>query len=458
MDPNANVDAEKALAAAASNQSAQAKPSGLTPDTFKQRLVNVHPNGVASDGRKYSDIPAAELTQMVVNVHPDGVTKDGYKYSDFLPPAPVVQPAPEMNIVKKGANVAVGAAKGLLETLRGVGGNDTNPFVKNMIASGGPALQASDTAEKNALVSANAYQTGGKILEHAAEGLVPMAGVAGDINAARTANSMNRSMQIASPKNTLSAAEKLLSSTSEDPLRIKKGAQVIDDLVKKDILKVGDDAKTATNNSNAIKGEISDTAEGLVNELKTMEIKPIVQQGEIEGLFKNALDEIKGNLNIGAGKQAAVDNATMAFEKFKSFLPKGQDLTAEDILSARKSFDKWVEAQPGGERMLDSEAQTAKAVIVRAIRQNMNDLIASKAPDGVVKAAFQRQTALYDVLENVAEKGAPAIKEARKLADMPGIAGWAARNPLKAGALKWGASTAATGLGLGTVFNWANRH
>lgn len=62
------------------------------PDTFKAMIVAEHPNGVASDGRAYTAIPAAELTHMVVAKYPNGVTNDGRKYSDFLaaPAAPTV--------------------------------------------------------------------------------------------------------------------------------------------------------------------------------------------------------------------------------------------------------------------------------------------------------------------------------------------------------------------------------
>lgn len=56
----------------------------LNPEQLKQKIISKYPNGVSSDGRKYSDIDATELTQKVVSQHPDGVTNDGHKYSDYL--------------------------------------------------------------------------------------------------------------------------------------------------------------------------------------------------------------------------------------------------------------------------------------------------------------------------------------------------------------------------------------
>lgn len=55
-----------------------------TPDGFKSLILSKYPNGVASDGRNYTDISAPDLTKMIVNKFPDGVTNSGQKYSDFL--------------------------------------------------------------------------------------------------------------------------------------------------------------------------------------------------------------------------------------------------------------------------------------------------------------------------------------------------------------------------------------
>lgn len=57
----------------------------LNPDIFKQRILQAHPGGVASDGTPYEKMDSLELTKRVISKYPDGVTKDGHKYSDFLP-------------------------------------------------------------------------------------------------------------------------------------------------------------------------------------------------------------------------------------------------------------------------------------------------------------------------------------------------------------------------------------
>lgn len=56
-----------------------------SPDTFKQLITAQHPDGMASDGRAYKDIPAPELIKMVVDKYPTGITKTGVSYSSYLP-------------------------------------------------------------------------------------------------------------------------------------------------------------------------------------------------------------------------------------------------------------------------------------------------------------------------------------------------------------------------------------
>lgn len=65
-----------------------AAPQQTNPDAFKALIVAKYPDGVASDGTKYADMSAQDLTQKIVSKFPDGVTNDGRKYSDFMPPQP----------------------------------------------------------------------------------------------------------------------------------------------------------------------------------------------------------------------------------------------------------------------------------------------------------------------------------------------------------------------------------
>lgn len=58
--------------------------SQLTPDMFKQQVLKANPNAVASDGKRYADIPSSELLQRFISVNPDAKTKAGVPYSSYL--------------------------------------------------------------------------------------------------------------------------------------------------------------------------------------------------------------------------------------------------------------------------------------------------------------------------------------------------------------------------------------
>ena len=108
-------------------------------ESFKSLIVAKHPNGVSSDGRRYSDIPAAELTNMVVSKYPAGMTKDGRKYSDFLKPVRQVTTFEKANLKAKVASenqqLAQEATKN--NSILGKIGNFGKAFVSNLAPSQG---------------------------------------------------------------------------------------------------------------------------------------------------------------------------------------------------------------------------------------------------------------------------------------------------------------------------------
>lgn len=67
----------------------QKKPTPIdqnkTPDAFKKRFIEKHGDGIAEDGRRYSQIPAPEIVAKVIRKYGDGVTTDGIPYREFLP-------------------------------------------------------------------------------------------------------------------------------------------------------------------------------------------------------------------------------------------------------------------------------------------------------------------------------------------------------------------------------------
>lgn len=221
----------------------------------------------------------------------------------------------------------------------------------------------------------------------------------------------------------------MFSTGSIDPnARTIRAAEAAAGIVKK--------GNSGIKNADAVRTAIGQTAETLEKDLKSLDVVPIVQRGELDGLMDRALKEIGENPTMVGN---AEKSAERILTKFKSFLPEG-DITAFDLLSARKKLDRWIGDLEGGSKVFDPSYENAKTIALRSIRQGANDLVAVKAPTVAVKESLAKQSALYDALENIAAK---ATQEVSKT----GLNRYLAAHPGQKEILK----QAATVAGLGTV-------
>lgn len=194
--------------------------------------------------------------------------------------------------------------------------------------------------------------------------------------------------------------------------------------------------RTAAENSLAVHDEIGREAIKLKSDMRGRDFKLIVQQEDLSGLYQKVMNEISENPTMVGN---AAESAKRIFTKFNSFLPKGREITAEDILDARQKLDVWMKSQRG-DKVFDPATENAISISLRAIRQGANDLMASKAPDVAVKESLARQTALYDALENIATKG---VSEVGSTA----IGRYLSRHPIQKEAVKVGLQALPLGLG-----------
>lgn len=444
---------------------------------------------------QYADIPDAELEQKILAKYPqyadmasgdqaasppqtgggyappspDGQANTASSATGYAPPqepapytpSPEPPPAPPVN---PAAEVAKGAFKGLIGGVTSIGdmgnalANQTVGRAANFITGRGFTAndnpdaqtfgnpkQAEQNLQQN-LKLENGYQTAGKWGETAAEFLVP--GLIGK-KAYDATKIPELAEEVAAPKQTLGAVAKDLMSFGKNP-RVASDAKAIEPLLEKGLLKSGTDAKTTMKNISTLKKGIVDTTQGLRTRIKSMDVQPTVQPEELNGIFQKQTAEIAKNVPP-SGQETANETAKWLWDKFINNLPKGKDLTAGDILDARQKTDAEVEAIKGS-NVFDPNTETGFTVALRAMRQGANELLASKAPDQGVKEALKYQTSLYNVLENVAKKGAPAVKKADQLAGMKGISGVLARHPVAAKAGHLGAEALLTTLGLGGAY------
>lgn len=176
----------------------------------------------------------------------------------------------------------------------------------------------------------------------------------------------------------------------------QKAAESIQDLVKKGSIKATD---TVEKKVNVVKDEITNVAKDLEKKLKSMEVQPILEPEDLQGLITRTQKIFKESpLLVGdAGKASK-----RIFEKFVSFLPEGKDVTALDLLKARKKLDSWIRSE-GRSAVFDPRIETAISKGLREIRQGANKLIAEKAPDVPVKNLLQQQSSMYDALDAIIE-------------------------------------------------------
>lgn len=176
----------------------------------------------------------------------------------------------------------------------------------------------------------------------------------------------------------------------------QKSAESIQDLVRKGSIKATD---TVEKKVNVVKDEITNVAKDLEKQLKSMEVQPILEPEDLQGLIERTQKIFKESpLLVGdAGKASK-----RIFDKFVSFLPEGKDVTALDLLKARKKLDSWIRSE-GRSAVFDPRIETAISKGLREIRQGANKLIADKAPNVPVKNLLQKQSSMYDALDAIIE-------------------------------------------------------
>lgn len=177
--------------------------------------------------------------------------------------------------------------------------------------------------------------------------------------------------------------------------RQTNAAKSLKDLIKTGALKASD---TVDSKAKVVRAEISNTAELLEKQLKETQTLPIKRE-ELDDLLNKTKEifEESPSLVGDAGK-----SAERIYKKFTSFLPSDGDVTAADILKARKKLDVWIQNEGRGSAF-NPTLETAISKGLREIRQGANELIANKAPNVEVANMLRKQSSLYDALEAIAE-------------------------------------------------------
>lgn len=162
--------------------------------------------------------------------------------------------------------------------------------------------------------------------------------------------------------------------------------------------------KTQLQNLGAVQSEITSEARRLEGLLGRSPAR-IPQQA-----IKTSLDDAAARLAanpILVGDAARTGKRTL--DKAASLMTENPN-TPMGILKSRRQFDAWVKSQRP--KVFDPATESALSTAVRESRQTMNDLIATHAPGVAVKNSLNKQSALFNAVENIGPKAAQEAETA----------------------------------------------
>lgn len=116
--------------------------------------------------------------------------------------------------------------------------------------------------------------------------------------------------------------------------------------------------------------------------------------------LKEAAKSLEGNPLIVGDAEKTAQKLIAGAEKIVNE-NKG---TGSGILKARKEYDQWVLSQKP--KAFDATADNAFTVANRAVRDTLNTILDENAVNLGVKDSLRRQSALFNAMDNVAEKAA----------------------------------------------------
>lgn len=154
---------------------------------------------------------------------------------------------------------------------------------------------------------------------------------------------------------------------------------------------------TYQENLNIIKDANIAEAEGLKTSLEMNDFS--YSPSELQSRLNAVKTELKNN-PVLVGDAAKV--AQKLIEELNRRI-KASPKTGSSLLQIRKDLDTWVEQQKGSS-VFDPARENAFSAALRPIRRAINDFLETKAPNAGVKASLAKQSALYDVMDNVAPK------------------------------------------------------
>lgn len=155
-----------------------------------------------------------------------------------------------------------------------------------------------------------------------------------------------------------------------------------------------DPTKSHIEGANKVFDAITNEATDLVQRIKAKDVS------YNNNLLKSVLRKVEKPLALKGDVEKMYQEAEGKFLEFANKQPK----TASGLLQARKEFDQWIEQQVP--KIWDDPRFNALHQALRDMRGQANEFISSRVPDANVQASLAKQSLMYKVKDNLAEKAA----------------------------------------------------
>jgi len=233
-------------------------------------------------------------------------------------------------------------------------------------------------------------------------------------------------------KKGLISFDKKGATLASDAAKLESKKYLAEELKKSGVPKDATPARIAKIADDAADAE----ARNLENMLGKSDVQYIVQPEDLQLLEQNTLQRAGTTLTSGENP------AKQLLQVFQENLPKTGEITASDILKARRALSKFIVENRGDWSMRG--VMTGFKSARNAIWDETRDLLARMAPDVPVMESLAKQAALYRVTDYIAPKVLKEIKDAANSTFMK-------RHPVVRGLVKGGGRVLLEGTGIGAV-------
>lgn len=192
----------------------------------------------------------------------------------------------------------------------------------------------------------------------------------------------------------------------------------------------------AAENAQAIKTAADTEAEQMRSLLRNQEVAPTLQPEELQSLLEKVTSKTGESVTSGENP------AKTLLKVFTDNLPKGEEITAENVLDARQAVSKYVLDNRGDWNMRG--VLTGFKSARDAFWDESRELLAKMAPDVPIKDMLAKQSNLYRALDYISSNVGKEIGTTR----LGRVSG---RYPLITGLVKKGTRYALEGAGIGAV-------